>query len=245
MPKKTKTKVKQPKKPTNKNKNKNKNKNIQSVKVNVTSSGGGGGASIPQSQQPQQQQQQPQPQYIPQFIPRYINERVVPDREERIFKNIVQKDSEMQTQTPIPSPVPIKKSFTFGTQTEPTAIFWEDLPDVEEDYELYDPIQPPDIPILNPRKNNDNDTLLERLKNEPPILSEEGAGGGGGGPGPVSYSNIEIEPLKTETYIYKVGKKYVFKFRQANGEKYDTLAEAQEARDRFIKDNNIKFKEKK
>jgi len=39
--------------------------------------------------------------------------------------------------------------------------------------------------------------------------------------------------------------KYMFKFRQADGVKYDTLAEAQIARDKFIKDNNIKFKKKR
>ena len=42
-----------------------------------------------------------------------------------------------------------------------------------------------------------------------------------------------------------MGRKFEFKFRNADGVKYDTLFEAQQARDKFIKDNNIKFKEKK
>ena len=41
-----------------------------------------------------------------------------------------------------------------------------------------------------------------------------------------------------------MGRKFEFKFRNADGVKYDTFFEAQQARDKFIKDNNIKFKEK-
>jgi len=42
-----------------------------------------------------------------------------------------------------------------------------------------------------------------------------------------------------------VGRKYEFKFRNVDGVKFDTFFEAQQARDKFIKDNDISFKEKK
>lgn len=254
MPKKTKVKVKQPKKPTKKASNKNKNKNIQSVKVNVSSSGGlggSGGTTIPQPRYTQQPIIQPQPiiQQQPYFIPQYIrNERLIPQKEQNVFNNIIKKSIESQTEP-----------------TEPTEpIFYEENnEEPESESEFFGKLFF-DNPLLRRNENKNNNSLLQNLEEEnkpspspsptpsptltPSLESESqeiGVGGGGGGSGPVSYINAEIDPLKERTYIKKVGRKYEFKFRQADGVKYDTLAEAQIARDKFIKDNNIKFKEKK
>ena len=115
---------------------------------------------------------------------------------------------------------------------------------------LADKPVPSDIPIVNQPRNDNNDSLLSRATPAPSPTEDEdeeesGNVGGGGSSSIQSYENIEIPQIKNNTYIKKVGRKYEFKFRNADGVKYDTFFEAQQARDKFIKDNNIKFKGKK
>ena len=259
-------KVSDKKKKTNKM---NKNKNTQSIKINISSSGGlggSGGTSVPTIPTPVQSFSRSE--RIGENVDVSNLLRRIENQQQTAFNNLSSIVNNNKNQNSVFEGEFIPEVENKDLKNYQDAPLLEQInrdniideaekrnngEDGDELSDLFKEEEEQDTPLVftkNPlafKRNKSSPSSAAPAQSPPPpapIFS-----GGGGGPSPntmTSYVNSVIPPLDESTYIRKVGGgQYEFKFRLADGKRYPTLSEAQIARDQFIKDNNITFKEKK